>query len=73
LFYIFAKRGFEFLPFQPLFPILDAILFEMLQKNANKKFFPLFGKNFLMVCLLLIAAGIPAARGGMAFRTAGVR
>jgi hypothetical protein len=73
LFHIFAKRGFEFLPFQPLFPILDAILFEMPQKNANKKFFPPFGKNFLMVCLLLIAAGIHTGRYKLPFRIEGVR
>jgi hypothetical protein len=37
------------------------------KKNANKKSFPPFGNNFLMVCLLLIPAGIPAVSGGTAF------
>jgi hypothetical protein len=31
---------------QRMYWILAAILFKLLNKNANKKFFPLFGKNF---------------------------
>jgi hypothetical protein len=53
--------------------LIAPILFKMLEKNVIKIFFPPFKNNISMVCLLLIAAGIPAVKGGMAFRTAGVR
>jgi hypothetical protein len=56
-----------------MFPLLAAILFKSFGKNVNKKHFPPVGKDFLMVCLLLIPAGIPAVSGGTAFLTAGVR
>ena len=60
MFHIFAMLGFLFLPKLRMLPFQVSILFKNLEKNVNKKPFLPTGKDFSVVCLLLMKSGIPA-------------